>query len=82
MFSSLVDEEAPHTCILSVDGASNLKESGTSLVLEGAGNFIIDNSLKFEFKVNNNQVEYKPLIIDMVLTLEMEALSFKATSDS
>lgn len=43
---------------------------------------MIEQTLEFEFKVNNNQAECEALIVGMVLTLEMSASKLKAKSDS
>lgn len=61
-FTSLVEEVAPHVWLLSVDGFSNLKGSGAGIDLEGPGDLLIEQSLMFEFKANNNQKEYEALI--------------------
>lgn len=45
--------------ILSVDGASNQRESGTGVVLEGPGGVLIEQSLRFIFKASNNQANMK-----------------------
>lgn len=45
-------------------------------------NVFIEESLKFEFKTSNNQVEYESYIIDMTLTLEVGESKLKASNDS
>jgi len=40
-----------------VDGASNLRESGAAIVLEGIEGVLIEQSLRFAFKASNNQAE-------------------------
>lgn len=81
-FSSLVDKEAPPEYTLLVDSVSNVKGSGTWIILEGPRNLIIEQELKFEFKANNNQVEYEVLITYMILPLKMGASRLKSKSDS
>jgi len=56
------EEGTPHVWLLSVDGSSNLKGSGAGIVLEGPGDLLIEQSLRFEFKASNNQAEYEALI--------------------
>jgi ribonuclease HI len=68
--------------LLSVDGSSNLKGSGTSVVLEGANDLLIEKSLRFEFKASNNQAEYEALIAGMTLAREMCVENLRAKSDS
>lgn len=77
-----MDGENPPTWMLSVDDAFNLKGSGVGVVLEGSNDLIIKQSFKFKFKASNNQAEYKTLIIDMTLTLEVHVSRLKANSDS
>lgn len=38
-------------------------------MLEGPCYLLIEQAVKFEFKANNNQVEYDSFIVDMVLAL-------------
>ncbi|RDY00614.1 hypothetical protein CR513_16179, partial [Mucuna pruriens] len=52
---------------LSVDGSSNQVGSGVGIVLEGPAGVLIEQSLHFEFKANNNQAEYEELIAMMKL---------------
>lgn len=80
---SLVSEKVSHVWwILSVDGPSNLKGSGDGIVLEGPGNILKKQSLRFEFRISNNQTEIEALIIGMNLTIEMCASNLIAQSDS
>lgn len=64
------------------DGSSNLKESGAGIVLEGSGNLLIVQSLRFEFKASNNQAEYEALIVGISLAHEMCVECLRAQSDS
>lgn len=57
-----------------------LKGSGVVVVLEGPDDLLIEKSLNFEFKANNNQANYKSLIFGMVLSLEMGSSSLKSKS--
>jgi ribonuclease HI len=50
-----------------VDGSSNLKGGNVKVVLEGVYDILIEQSLQFDFKANNNQVEYETLIAGMKL---------------
>ncbi|RDX66138.1 hypothetical protein CR513_55126, partial [Mucuna pruriens] len=62
---------------LFVDRASNQKGSGVGIILEG-----LDESLCFEFKANNNQVEYEALLAGIKLVEELGAHILMAKSDS
>ncbi|RDX72502.1 hypothetical protein CR513_48000, partial [Mucuna pruriens] len=67
---------------LFVDGASNKAESGAGIILEGPNEVLIEQSLHFEFRASNNQVEYKALLAGMRLAQELEAKVLTAKSDS
>jgi len=81
-FTSPVQNIAPFVWLLSVDGSSNLKGSGTGIILEGPRDILIEQSLRFKFKASNNQAEYEALIAGMNLAAEMGAENLKAKSDS
>lgn len=51
---------------LFVDDTSNMKGSGSIIVLEGMHNLFIKKSLKFEFKDSNIQAKYEALIADVM----------------
>jgi len=51
--------------ILFVDGSSNTKGGGASIVLQGPNNLLLEQSLQFGFKTSNNQVEYEALIVGL-----------------
>ena len=71
--TSPVEEIVPHVWLLSVYGSSNFKGSDAEIVLEGPGDLLIEQSLRFEFKASNNQAEYEALITGMNLTQEIGA---------
>ncbi|XP_068474789.1 uncharacterized protein [Phaseolus vulgaris] len=68
--------------MLSVDGSSNQQGSGAGIVLEGPNGVLIEQALRFAFKVSNNQAEYETLIAGMLLAKEMGTQSLLAKSDS
>nr|KYP31685.1 Pro-Pol polyprotein [Cajanus cajan] len=47
---------------LDVDGSSNSKGGGAGIILEGPNQVTLEKSLKFGFKVTNNQAEYEALL--------------------
>ena len=65
-----------------MDEVSNLKGSGTGVVLEGPNGVLIEQSLRFTFKANNNQAEYEALIVETLLAKEMKATKLLVKSDS
>jgi len=75
-------EEANFRWVLSVDRSSNQQGSGAGVILEGPNGLLIEQALRFAFKANNNQSEYKAFIAGMLLAKEMGAQSLLAKSDS
>lgn len=80
-FSSLVDEET-HKGGHSIEDTSNVNNSTSRIVLEGSGDILIEQTLKFNLKASNIEAEYEALITDMVFYLEISASRLKAKSDS
>ncbi|RDX65215.1 hypothetical protein CR513_56145, partial [Mucuna pruriens] len=58
---------------LSIDGVSNQRGSGTSVIIKGPNGVLIEHSPQFEFKASNNQVKYEALLVGMKLAKELEA---------
>ncbi|RDX96451.1 Retrovirus-related Pol polyprotein from transposon 17.6, partial [Mucuna pruriens] len=67
---------------LLVDGSSNHTRSGAKIILEGPTGVLIEQSLHFEFKASNNQVEYEALLAGMKLAQELGTKKLTAKSDS
>lgn len=65
-----------------VDGSSNKSGNGAMIVLEGPRRVRIEQSLTFGFKASNNQVEYKALVVGLLLARDMEVHRIKCRSDS
>ena len=65
-----------------MDGLLNGKCSGTTVVLKGPNDIMLEYSLKFNFKVMNNQVEYEMLVAGLQLTNEIGAWALNVRSDS
>jgi len=68
--------------VFSVDGSSNQQGSGTGVIIEGPSGLLIEQALRLTFKANNNQVEYKALIVGMLLAKELGARTVLVKSDS
>jgi len=51
-------------------------------VLEGPGEIVIKQAMKFEFKTSNNLVEYEVVIVGLYLAIELEVTSLICKSDS
>ncbi|XP_068475223.1 uncharacterized protein [Phaseolus vulgaris] len=67
---------------LYVDGSSNSRSSGAGVVLEGPGEIVIEQAMKFEFKTSNNQAEYEAIIAGLHLAIELEITNIICKSDS
>ena len=68
--------------VLSVDGSSNQQGSDVGIILEGPNGLLIEQALRFSFKVSNNQAEYKALVAGMLLAKELGARSLLVKRDS
>ncbi|RDX57639.1 hypothetical protein CR513_63103, partial [Mucuna pruriens] len=67
---------------LFVDGASNQCGIGVGVILEGLDRVLVEQSLWFKFKANNNQAEYEVLLAEMKLVKELDAQILTTKSDS
>nr|KYP36432.1 Uncharacterized protein Mb2253c family [Cajanus cajan] len=65
--------EEPHVWTLHVDGSSNSKGGGAGIILEGSNQVTLEKSLKFSFKVTNNQAEYEALLAGLRLAHDLGA---------
>ena len=68
--------------ILHVDGSSNNKSCGTGVVLEGSGDILLEQSLKFYFKNTNNQKKYEAVLVRFTLAYDVEGQQLICRSDS
>jgi len=67
---------------LYVDGSSNPKGAGASIVLEGPNDILIKKSVHFSFKTSNNQVEYEAILAGLSLARELGVKSLTCKTDS
>ncbi|XP_057418383.1 uncharacterized protein LOC130712571 [Lotus japonicus] len=58
--------------ILFVDGSSNNNGSGAGVTLQGPGELVFEQSLRFQFKTSNNQAGYEALIAGLKLAIEVQ----------
>nr|KYP60391.1 Uncharacterized protein Mb2253c family [Cajanus cajan] len=77
---TLADDEEVWT--LYVDGSSNTRGDGASIILEGPNNVTIEQSLKFCFPITNNQAEYEALLAGLRLARDIGAQKVKCNNDS
>nr|KYP53796.1 Uncharacterized protein Mb2253c family [Cajanus cajan] len=74
--------EEPQVWTLHVDGSSNSKGGGAGIILEGPNQVTLEQSLKFSFKVTNNQAEYEALHAGLRLARDIGARRVSCNSDS
>nr|KYP64356.1 Retrovirus-related Pol polyprotein from transposon 17.6 [Cajanus cajan] len=74
--------EEPQVWTLHVDGSSNSKGGGAGIILEGPNQVALEQSLKFGFKVTNNQAEYEALLAGLRLARDLGARRVSCNSDS
>jgi len=55
---------------------------GAGVVLEGPGDVLFEQALKFKFKTSNNKVEYQAIIASLNLALDLEVTKLICRSDS
>nr|KYP33643.1 Retrovirus-related Pol polyprotein from transposon opus [Cajanus cajan] len=74
--------EEPQVWTLHVDGSSNSKDGGAGIILEGPNQVTLEQSLKFGFKVTNNQAEYEALLAGLRLAHDLGARRVSCNNDS
>ena len=68
--------------VLHIDGASNVQDSGTDLILTNFEGVITEYSLQFKFKTSNNQAKYEALLASLKIAKEFDIDSLKIFTDS
>ena len=68
--------------MLYVDRASNAKGSGAGVILEKESKIIVELSIKFDFRISNNQVKWKALIPGLQLASDVGATRLIIYGDS
>ena len=87
-FTSAVPNENAQTMTdlpiwkLSVDGASNVQESGAGLILTSPEGIDIEYALRFGFQASNNEAEYEAVIAGLNLAHSLEIDQLEVYSDS
>lgn len=76
------EKEEEGNWTLPVDGLSNLVDSGSRIILEGPCGLMLEESMKFDFKANNNQAKYEALLAKMRLALDVGTRNLRARCDS
>ena len=77
------DEEPPESkWTLHVDGASKSKGNKAGIILEKEGEIVVELSIKFDFPISNNQVEYEALIAGLKLANDVSFFRLTICNDS
>ncbi|XP_072054354.1 uncharacterized protein [Arachis hypogaea] len=72
----------PETWKLHVYGSSNTTSDGAGVILESQNGIVIEQSVRYEFPVSNNQAEYEALLAGLILAKEVWAKILEVCSDS
>ncbi|XP_016173113.1 uncharacterized protein K02A2.6-like [Arachis ipaensis] len=73
---------APESWKLHVDGSSNSTYGGAGVILENQDGITIEQSVRYEFPVSNNQAEYEALLAGLSLAREVGAKVLEVNTDS
>ncbi|XP_057746519.1 uncharacterized protein LOC130965775 [Arachis stenosperma] len=72
----------PEPWKLHVDGSSNSTHGGAGIILENQNGIIIEQSIRYDFPVSNNQAEYEALLAGLTLAREVDAKVLEVNTDS
>nr|XP_025662042.1 uncharacterized protein LOC112757703 [Arachis hypogaea] len=79
--TDLDSDDGGQSWTLFVDGASNPQGAGAGILLESSDGIILEHSLRFSFKANNNQAEYEALIAGLRLATNLHVDNLKVYCD-
>ena len=65
-----------------VDGALNENEAGAGIILVSSQGHQLQNSLRFQFKASNNEVEHEAMLAGLCLARKVGSTNLKIYSDS
>ncbi|XP_015939174.1 uncharacterized protein LOC107464731 [Arachis duranensis] len=72
----------PDSWKLHVDGSSNVTSRGTGVILENQNGVVIEQSVRYEFPVSNNQAEYEALLAGLTLAKDVGAKVLEVSTNS
>nr|XP_025647635.1 uncharacterized protein LOC112742611 [Arachis hypogaea] len=75
-------DSTPESWKLHVDSSSNTTSGGTGVILESQNGVVIEQSVRYEFPVSNNQAEYEALLASLSLAREVGAKVLEVNTDS
>ncbi|XP_072054271.1 uncharacterized protein [Arachis hypogaea] len=67
---------------LHVDGSSNSTHGGAGIILKNQNGITIEQSIRYDFPVSNNQAEYEALLAGLNLAREVGAKVLEVNTDS
>ncbi|XP_016172808.1 uncharacterized protein LOC107615223 [Arachis ipaensis] len=73
---------SPESWKLHVDGSSNVTSGGAGVILESQNGVVMEQSVRYEFPVSNNQAEYEALLAGLALAREVGAKVLEVNTDS
>ncbi|KAL0373162.1 UNVERIFIED_CONTAM: hypothetical protein Scaly_0997800 [Sesamum calycinum] len=79
---AMLIEEKEGKWLLHVNGSSTLAGNGVKLVLTSSMEDELNYTLRFDFKVSNNEAEYEALIVGIRMTYDSRARNLIAHPDS
>ncbi|XP_025636484.1 uncharacterized protein [Arachis hypogaea] len=75
-------DSTPESWKLHVDGSSNITSGGAGVIHESQNGVVIEQSVRYEFPVSNNQAEYEALLVGLSLAREVGAKVLEVNTDS
>ncbi|XP_072087189.1 uncharacterized protein [Arachis hypogaea] len=72
----------PESWKLHVDGSSNVTSGGAGVILESQNGGVIEQLVRYEFSISNNQAEYEALLAGLALAKEVGAKVLEINTDS
>ncbi|XP_072071904.1 uncharacterized protein [Arachis hypogaea] len=76
------ENSTPESWKLHVDGSLNITSGGAEVILESQNGIVIEQSVRYEFPVLNNQAEYEALLAGLALAKEVGAKVLEVNTDS
>ncbi|XP_072088642.1 uncharacterized protein [Arachis hypogaea] len=72
----------PDSWKLHVDSSSNVTSGGAGVILESQNGIVIEQSVRYEFPISNNQAEYEALLAGLTLAKDVGAKVLEVSTDS
>ncbi|XP_057760688.1 uncharacterized protein LOC130981070 [Arachis stenosperma] len=72
----------PESWKLHIDGSSNVTSGGAGVILESQNGIVIEQSVRYEFPVSNNQAKYEALLAGLALAKDVGVKVLELSTDS